>query len=90
MLGVGLVGTLAGPVQAQRVIDVTPGVSSQGVSPDTSIAGVFETEASGAVKADSVRIFLNGQDVTSRSTITRNFFSYRPERALAAGLTPFV
>ncbi|NJR68848.1 MAG: hypothetical protein HC771_09390 [Synechococcales cyanobacterium CRU_2_2] len=85
MLGVGLVGTLAGPVQAQRVIDVTPGVSSQGVSPDTSIAGVFETEASGAVKADSVRIFLNGQDVTSRSTITRNFFSYRPERALAAG-----
>lgn len=71
--------------QAQRVIDVTPSVNSQTVSPDTSISGVFENEASASVKVSSVKIFLNGQDITSRSTITRNFFSYRPSAALRAG-----
>ncbi len=71
--------------QAQRVIDVTPSVNSQTVSPDTSISGVFENEAGVSVKAGSVKILLNAQDITSRSTITRSFFSYRPSAPLPAG-----
>ena len=77
-------GLSARPVQAQRVVDVTPGVNSDDVSADALISGVFDTE-SGEVDVDSVRVYVNGQDVTGSSSITRNFFSYRPTQPLSQG-----
>lgn len=73
------------PVQAQRVVDVTPGINSRNVSPETSISGVFENSQTESVKPGSVSIFLNGQNITRDSTITRSFFSYRPGRSLSPG-----
>jgi hypothetical protein len=70
---------------AQRVIDINPAVSSQNVSPETSISGQFEAISGTAVNLSSVRIYVNGRDVTSRSTITPNFFTYRPDQAFPAG-----
>ena len=66
---------------AQRVVEVNPALNSQNVSPTASISGQFDA----SVDTASVRIFVNGQDVTSRSTITRSFFSYRPEQPLPTG-----
>ncbi|MDX2216191.1 MAG: hypothetical protein SFY66_23195 [Oculatellaceae cyanobacterium bins.114] len=68
---------------AQQVVEQTPAVNSQNVAPDTSISGEFETTP--AVDPSSVRILVNGQDVTSRSTITRSFFTYRPDQPLPVG-----
>lgn len=77
-------GFISSPVQAQRVVDVTPGVSSQEVSADALISGVFDT-SSGSVDPSSVTVLVDGQDVTSSSAITSNFFSYRPTQPLSPG-----
>ncbi|PSO48061.1 MAG: hypothetical protein BRC33_10905 [Cyanobacteria bacterium SW_9_44_58] len=71
--------------QAQRVVGVNPGVETKNVSPDTSISGLFETEQGEEIEVDSVRILVNGNDVTEQSTITPNFFSYRPDKPLPPG-----
>lgn len=69
---------------AQGIVNPSPSQSNEAVSPDSSISGVFDTSG-GSVDANSVKIFVNGQDVTRNSTITRNFFSYRPTQVLPAG-----
>lgn len=80
----GGMGLASRPVQAQRVVDVTPGVNSQEVSADALISGVFDT-SSGSVDLNSVQVLVDGQDVTSSSAITQNFFSYRPTSPLSPG-----
>ncbi|MEO1593232.1 MAG: hypothetical protein AAFU71_18355 [Cyanobacteria bacterium J06632_22] len=77
-------GLAAGPAQAQRVVDVTPGVGSQSVSADALVSGVFDS-STGTVEVSSVRLFIDGQDVTEQSSITRNFFSYQPTQNLSPG-----
>lgn len=70
---------------AQRVVDVAPAPQGQQITPDASISGVFDTAGTPAVDVNSVRIFVNGEDVTNRSTITRSFFSYRPTQPFSPG-----
>ncbi len=82
-----LLGTITlgmAPAQAQRVVDVTPSVNNQSVANDALISGVFDT-ASGTVDVATVKIFVDGREVTSASAITRNFFSYRPTQPLRPG-----
>ena len=74
------------PALAQRVVGVTPASNSTNVSPNASISGQFDTANAAAVDVNSVRIVLNGQDITSQSTITPNFFTYRPTQPLTAGV----
>jgi|GEM_PF-1037470 len=69
---------------AQGIVNPSPSQSNEAVAPDSSISGVFDTSG-GAVDANSVKIFVNGKDVTRSSTITGNFFSYRPTQPLPAG-----
>ncbi|MEO0456267.1 MAG: hypothetical protein AAF152_06730 [Cyanobacteria bacterium P01_A01_bin.114] len=69
---------------AQRVVDVTPRANAEAVSSDALVSGLFDT-SSGSVDVSSVRILLDGQDVTASSSITPNFFSYRPSQPLSAG-----
>ena len=69
---------------AQGIVNPSPSQSNEAVSPDSSISGVFDN-SSGSIDVNSVKIFVNGQDVTRNSTITQNFFSYRPTQALPAG-----
>lgn len=89
-LGLGCNAAIALPVNggkviAQQVVDVTPRVNSSGVASDSSISGVFDNDGRGTVDARTVRLFLNGQEVTAQSTITSSFFSYKPTQALSPG-----
>lgn len=70
---------------AQRLVDVEPAVNGQNVPSNTSISGEFDAGNGPAVDPGSVRILVNGQDVTGQSTITRGFFTYRPAQAFPAG-----
>lgn len=70
---------------AQRIVNVNPGLDSQDVVADTSISGVFEATNGVGIDVNSVKIFLNGNDVTNRSTINNTFFSYRPDKPLSSG-----
>ncbi len=72
-------------VLAQRVINVNPEINADNVVPDVSISGQFETSGSTTIDLESVEIYVNGDEVTNQSTITRNFFSYRPTQALPSG-----
>jgi len=76
---------LAPQALAERLTNVTPAVNSQDASPNTSISGVFDNDSQGTVDAATVRIYLNDRDITAASTITPNFFSYRPDNSLARG-----
>lgn len=70
---------------AQRVVNINPRLGSESVSPSTSISGQFQTDGGAGVVPESVRILVNGQDVTDRSTITDSFFSYRPDQPFTQG-----
>ncbi|MCD8488073.1 MAG: hypothetical protein LRZ84_15370 [Desertifilum sp.] len=84
--GLGLLSlTLSPAALAQRVIEVSPDLNSQNVPPSSAISGQFDAAGGSAIDPNSVRILVNGQDVTNRSTITRNFFSYRPDQPLPPG-----
>lgn len=72
------------PAYAQRIVDVTPAVNAQSVSADALVSGLFE-ESSGGIDTSSVRLIIDGQDVTSNSSITSNFFSYRPTTPFSPG-----
>ncbi|WP_353673996.1 hypothetical protein [Synechocystis sp. LKSZ1] len=72
-------------VQAQRVGNINPSQDSTNVPGDTTISGVFRGREGGGVALNSVRLYLNNQDVTNQSTITKDFFSYRPSQPLAPG-----
>jgi len=75
----------AEPARAQQVVNVTPSGSNQAVPADSSISGVFDTSDGSRVDLNSVQIFVNDRNVTPQSTITPNFFSYRPTSPLPPG-----
>ena len=68
--------------QAQKVVNINPALDSEEISPETSISGVFEGKE---INLQSVKIYLDQKDITSESTITKNFFSYKPNRNLSPG-----
>lgn len=78
-------GIIAPTTYAQRVVNINPALNSSNVSPETSISGVFDTSEGIPVDSQSVKIYLNEQNVTNQSTITENFFSYKPARPLPSG-----
>ncbi|MEM8639515.1 MAG: hypothetical protein AAGG51_11980 [Cyanobacteria bacterium P01_G01_bin.54] len=68
---------------AQRVVNETP--KGQEVPGNSSVAWQFENVS--LVNPQSIKLFLNDQDVTGQSIIdpTRNYFGYRPANALQPG-----
>lgn len=70
---------------AQQVISVSPAVDGENISPDASVSGQFEAAGGQTVDPSSVRLLVNDEDVTGRSTITDSFFSYRPSQPFAPG-----
>ncbi|NJR66090.1 MAG: hypothetical protein HC772_13425 [Leptolyngbyaceae cyanobacterium CRU_2_3] len=78
-------GALSSPGFAQRISNFEPPSSSTNVSPSTSISGQFDTTTGVEVDLSTVKIFVNGRDVTSQSTITRSLFTYRPSQPFPAG-----
>lgn len=70
------------PAVAQQIISPSPEPNARDITPESTISGLFE---GGPVDVRSVRIRVNGQDVTSRSVINPAFFTYRPEQPLPQG-----
>jgi hypothetical protein len=70
---------------AQRISDFSPAANSVNVSPNTSISGQFDTTTGIGIDLSTVKVFVNGRDVTSQSTISSKFFTYRPTQPLASG-----
>jgi len=73
------------PLLAQQVTNVSPALNSDDVAADSSISGVFKKKNGVGINVNSVRIYVNDQDVTNQSTINPDFFSYRPNRPLPPG-----
>ena len=70
---------------AQRISDFSPAANSVNVSPTTSISGQFDTTTGIGIDLSTVKVFVNGREVTSQSTITNKFFTYLPPQPLPAG-----
>ncbi|GAB4452063.1 MAG: hypothetical protein OHK0029_02360 [Armatimonadaceae bacterium] len=43
------------------------------------------SDTGGAVKPDTLKVYLNGKDITSQAEVTEAFFSYTPKEELSAG-----
>lgn len=72
-------------VQAQPLGNISPSQDNTNVPADATISGVFRGREGGGVALNSVKHYLNNQDVTNQSTITKDFFSYRPSQPLPPG-----
>lgn len=88
------IGTSERLIQAATLVNIdTESPTFRAITPETGarvsiaqpdVSGIFEDIGSGIDRA-SVVIFVNGQNVTGRATITDNFFLYRPTANLANG-----
>ena len=85
LLGAVLIGLAGAPVQAQQITDPSPGVGAMDVEPSTPITAAFRESNGVTVRPETVKVFVDDQDVTSQAVITRDFFSYRPTQPLSAG-----
>lgn len=80
----GVIGTpqLA---QAQQIVNPSPALSATNVDPGSPISASFQALNGMTVRPETVKVIVDGQDVTSQSVITQDFFSYRPTQGLSAG-----
>jgi hypothetical protein len=67
-----------------EIRDMAPEEQTNTNDPRPNISAAYDDEGSG-IALDSVKMIVNGQDVTSRATVTRDFISYRPDSSLQAG-----
>ncbi|NJL98907.1 MAG: hypothetical protein HC924_08885 [Synechococcaceae cyanobacterium SM2_3_2] len=84
-MGAVLIGLAGSPVYAQQITDPSPGVGAMDVEPGTPITATFREANGVSVRPETVKVFVDEQDVTSQAVITRDFFSYRPTQPLSAG-----
>lgn len=87
LVGLAATGLLVLPtaVRAQRITNPSPSQGAQNVEPASSISASFEDLAGVGVKPETVKISVDGKDVTSQAVVTKDFFSYRPSAELAPG-----
>ena len=90
-------GTISSPtIQAGQPVSIdgiAPQLANLSPAQDTTarpesllIYGTL-TDVGTGIDQQSLHLLVNGVDVTSKTTVTEAFFSYRPEPALAAGKT---
>lgn len=71
--------------QAPRLSSPLPEPDTRVSSTRPNISGQFDDAGGSGIDRESVRILLNGRDVTADATITNGFFVLRPDVALQAG-----
>lgn len=67
-----------------RIRDTTPDLNAIVGDPRPYISAAFYDEGSG-LDPKSVRLVVNGRDVTGDAVVTRSFITYRPEMRLSEG-----
>jgi hypothetical protein len=85
VIGAAVVGLSSLPARAQQITDPSPAQAATNVEPTSPISASFRSQDGVSVRPETVRVFLDGQDVTSQSVITRDFFTYRPAQPLPPG-----
>lgn len=65
--------------------DITPEDQASINDPVPGISAVFDDDGSG-IDRRSVRLLVNGADVTDQATVTRDFISYKPAARLQPGM----
>jgi hypothetical protein len=80
-------GLLATPrlTHAQQITDPSPAVAAVEVDPNSPISASFKPANGVSVRPETVKVFVDGKDVTSTAVITKDFFSYRPTTPLPPG-----
>ncbi|MEO1132987.1 MAG: hypothetical protein AAFX40_09810, partial [Cyanobacteria bacterium J06639_1] len=78
-------GTTAPPALAQRILNPNPAQGAQSVGTQPAISASFEALNGVDVQPDTMRVLLDGEDVSDRAVINSDFFSYRPSSPLAPG-----
>ncbi|NLC55525.1 MAG: copper amine oxidase N-terminal domain-containing protein [Armatimonadetes bacterium] len=73
---------------APQVSDLAPDKESLIPDPQPTIYAVFEDAEGSGVDADSVKLSVAGEDVTTEATRTSRFITYRPVLPLANGPVP--
>ena len=83
--GAAIVGLASLPAKAQQVTNPSPAQAATDVEPTSPISASFRSQNGVSVRPETVRVFLNGREVTSEAVITRDFFTYRPPQPLPSG-----
>jgi len=76
--------TLQVDTAAPRVDDLNPAPRSQVQKVQPLISATLSDQGGSGVVQEKVRILLDGRDITPESTVTGQFFSYKPSRPLNA------
>ncbi|MEM9136720.1 MAG: hypothetical protein AAGB01_05170 [Cyanobacteria bacterium P01_F01_bin.42] len=77
-------GIVAFAATAQSVVNVSPRPDAA-ADPSAVITGGLQSTNSVSIPVSSVKIFLDGKDVTAQSGINSTSFSYRPQTPLSEG-----
>ncbi len=85
VIGAAVVGLSGLPAKAQQITDPSPAQAATNVEPTSPISASFRSQEGVSVRPETVRVFLDGKDVTAESVITRDFFTYRPSQPLPPG-----
>jgi hypothetical protein len=67
---------------APRITQVLPEANAQVIQGDVSVSAVFDDAGGSGVDPNSVRVLVNGQDVTRDATITSAFANLRTNRVV--------
>ncbi len=87
LVGVICSGVITTPqlAHAQQIINPSPALSATDVDPGSPISASFQALNGVTVRPETVKVIVDGRDVTNQSVITPDFFSYRPTQPLSAG-----
>jgi hypothetical protein len=85
VIGAAVVGLSGLPARAQQITDPSPAQAATNVEPTSPISASFRSQDGVSVRPETVRVFVDGKDVTAESVITRDFFTYRPSQPLPPG-----
>lgn len=85
VMGAAVVGLSGLPARAQQITDPSPAQAATNVEPTSPISASFRSQDGVSVRPETVRVFVDGKDVTAESVITRDFFTYRPSQPLPPG-----
>jgi hypothetical protein len=85
VMGAAVVGLSGLPARAQQITDPSPAQAATNVEPTSPISAAFRSQDGVSVRPETVRVFVDGKDVTAESVITRDFFTYRPSQPLPPG-----
>jgi hypothetical protein len=79
------IGSLTLPVGAQQIANPSPAVNATNVNSDSAISAAFRPLNGVTLVPGSLKVLVDGKDVTRDSVITEDFFSYRPTQPFSPG-----